>query len=131
MMLSGDAHALAIDNGSNNTYGGLSPGFPVFHAAALDRQGSEKGGPYSEGMFPGGGQFGLVTVHDDGGSMIEIEWSGRTYADEEIVSYRFGVDARETATPVATPVATPLAAGQGPLVMVLPAALGIRRRKAG
>jgi hypothetical protein len=127
MMLSGDAHALAIDNGSNNTYGGLSPGFPVFHAAALDRQGSEKGGPYSNGMYPGGGHFGLVTVHDDGGPMIEIEWSGRNYANEEIVGYRFAVDARDTATPVATP----LASQSGPLAMVVPVAAGIRRRKAG
>jgi alkaline phosphatase D len=91
-ILSGDAHMLAIDDGSNNDYaqnGGAS--FPVFHAAALDRGGSEKGGPYSEGAYPGTGQFGLVTVQDDGGNEIEVIWSGRNEDNEEIVGYRFMV----------------------------------------
>ena len=61
-MLSGDAHMLAIDDGTHNTYGGSGPGFPVFHAGALDRPGSLKGGPYSEGAVPDGGQFGVIEV---------------------------------------------------------------------
>jgi phosphodiesterase/alkaline phosphatase D-like protein len=92
MMLSGDAHMLAIDDGTNSDYatngGG---GFPVFHAAALDRRGSLKGGPYSEGAHPGGGQFGLMTVNDTGGSTIEIVWSGRNWKGEEVISYSFTV----------------------------------------
>lgn len=127
MMLSGDAHALAIDDGSNTAYGGDAPGFPLFHASALDRPGSEKGGPYSRGIYPGGGQFGLVTVNDDGGPTIEIVWSGRTYAGEEIVGYRFTVDAPDTDVPVGTPAA----AATGPLAMVTPVDMGIRHRRAG
>ena len=59
IMVSGDAHMVAIDDGTNSDYAtGGGAGFPVFHAAALDRPGGVKGGPYSEGVFPGGGQFG-------------------------------------------------------------------------
>jgi hypothetical protein len=93
-MLSGDAHMLAIDDGSNNTFAtdGKGPGFPVFHAAALDRHGSEKGGPYSEGTDAGGGHFGLVTVTDSGDA-IEITWSGRNYKNEELLAYSFTIPA--------------------------------------
>ena len=95
MMLSGDAHMIAMDNGSHNTFAsdGEGPGFPVFQAAALDRHGSVKGGPYSEGTDAGGGQFGLVTINDDGGDTIEIVWSGRNYKDEELMRYSFTVPA--------------------------------------
>jgi phosphodiesterase/alkaline phosphatase D-like protein len=88
LMLSGDAHMLAIDDGSNS-----AGGFPVFHAAALDRHGRVKGGPYSEGTYPGGGQFGLVTVSDGGGDSIELILSGRNWKDEEIVHFSYEVTA--------------------------------------
>ena len=89
-MLSGDAHMLAIDDGSNNTFdtAGTGPGFPVFHAAALDRPGKVKGGPYSEGTYPGGGQFGLMTVTDAGNS-VHVEWNGKNYLGETLVHYEF------------------------------------------
>jgi phosphodiesterase/alkaline phosphatase D-like protein len=91
-VVSGDAHMLAIDDGSNNRYAdGGGPGFPVFQAAALDRRGSVKGGPYSHGTYPGGGQFGLMRVIDDGGAELRIEWSGRNFRDEEVVAHRFVV----------------------------------------
>ena len=49
-IISGDAHMIAVDDGTN------SPGnIPVFHSAALGREGSVKGGPYSHGAFPGSG----------------------------------------------------------------------------
>ena len=91
-MLSGDAHMLAIDDGSNNRYGpsGL-PLFPVFHAAALDRRGSVKGGPYSHGTFPGPGQFGLMSIIDDGGAEVRVVWSGRNHRDEELLRHEFTV----------------------------------------
>jgi phosphodiesterase/alkaline phosphatase D-like protein len=64
-MVSGDAHMIAIDDGTNSDYSTSGGGgFPVLQAAALDQGGSIKGGPYSQGAFPGGGQFGLMTVHD-------------------------------------------------------------------
>ena len=77
VMLSADAHMLALDDGSNNSYatgGGAS--FPVFHAAALDRGGSIKGGPYTHGPFSGTGQFALVTVTDNNSSQICVAYSG-------------------------------------------------------
>lgn len=93
-ILSGDAHMLAIDDGTNSDYatGGGAP-MPVFHAAALDRSGSVKGGPYSEGAYSGGGQFGLMRVIDSGGSAVRVEWSGRTSTNIQRVSHTFAVDA--------------------------------------
>jgi alkaline phosphatase D len=90
VVLSGDAHMVALDDGTNSDYtsnGGAS--FPVFHAAALDRTGSTKGGPYSHGSYPGGGQFGLVTVTDDGGGSLTITLSGRDSANKTIVEASF------------------------------------------
>jgi phosphodiesterase/alkaline phosphatase D-like protein len=94
VMLSGDAHMLGIDDGTNSDYSAIGgAAFPVMHAAALDRHGSEKGGPYSEGAYPGSGQFGLMSVADDGSASIEVTWSGRNSEDEEIVGYSFTIQA--------------------------------------
>ena len=90
LMLSGDAHMLAIDNGSHNTYGGGGPGFPVFHAGALDRPGSLKGGPYSEGALPGGGQFGVIEVIDDGHD-LQVRLTGRGWDGREVMTWSFTV----------------------------------------
>ena len=83
VMVGGDAHMVAYDDGTNtdfSTRGGA--GFPLLHAAALDRGGGVKGGPYSGGTFPGGGQFGTVTVQDDGTTtqvtLTGRDWTGRT-----------------------------------------------------
>ncbi len=88
VMLSGDAHMLAADDGSNNRYASdrSGPGFPVYHAAALDRRGSVKGGPYSEGAYPGGGQFGLLTV-EDAGTEIRVTFSGRNWRGVELLRH--------------------------------------------
>jgi phosphodiesterase/alkaline phosphatase D-like protein len=92
VMLAGDAHMLAIDDGSNNSFdpeGRAS--FPVMQAAALDRNGSTKGGPYSEGTFPGGGQFGLMRIIDSG-EEIEVELKGLDWTGTEIVSLSLRFD---------------------------------------
>ena len=88
MMISGDAHMVAIDDGTNTDFsdtGGAS--FPLLHAAALDRPGGFKGGPYSEGALPGSGQFGLVDIaRHDGGLTVRMEardWEGRTLLSHE------------------------------------------------
>lgn len=94
LILSGDAHMLAIDDGSHSSYiEGDDTGPVVFHAAALDRPGAVRGGPYSEGTFPGGGQFGLIDIEDTGGNTITVRLSGRNYLDEEVVGYTFTVPA--------------------------------------
>lgn len=61
IMLCGDAHMLAIDDGTNS-----AAGVPVWHAAALNRSGSVKGGPYSGGTLAGTNQYGYVEVVDTG-----------------------------------------------------------------
>ena len=62
------------------------------HAAALDRPGSVKAGPYSEGYHEGPGQFGLVRISDAGGA-INVALEGRNYQDEVLVDYAFEVPA--------------------------------------
>jgi phosphodiesterase/alkaline phosphatase D-like protein len=91
MMLAGDAHMLAIDDGTNTDYsdnGGAA--FPLMHAAATDRPGAVKGGPYSEGAYPGAGQYGLVTFEYAGDSLT-VKMDGRNWLRETIVSYEFTV----------------------------------------
>ncbi|KDO26408.1 hypothetical protein SPRG_08211 [Saprolegnia parasitica CBS 223.65] len=81
VIASGDAHMLAVDDGSH------SPGhLPTFHAAALGRPGSIKGGPYSHGAIPGSGHFGLMHFDDDG-SRICVRYSGRNLHDDELLAY--------------------------------------------
>lgn len=100
-IMSGDAHMLAIDNGSNHDFstGSNNPyDYPVFGAAALNQSGSNKGGTYSEGAFPNPtsstGQYGIVEVIDNGGSSISFNFkgyrtSGNTSTDAIQVSYSF------------------------------------------
>jgi alkaline phosphatase D len=80
VMLSGDAHMVAIDDGTHSNYAtDASPGahaFVVMHAAPLDRRTSEKGGPYSHGVSRQRGQFGLLDVQDDG-QHLTVALSGR------------------------------------------------------
>lgn len=103
-MLSGDAHMLAIDDGRHNRYGpSARPSFPVFHAGALDQHGSVKGGPYSRGTFPGGGQFGLMQVIDEGGETIRVVWTGRNVRDETIVQHQFAVSSLPASTATSPP----------------------------
>ncbi len=92
VMVSGDAHMVAIDDGSNSGYASDgSPGFPVLHAAALDRPGGTKGGPYSHGAITGSGQFGRIEITDDGGAVVSVRLSGHNWEDEELLSYEFDV----------------------------------------
>jgi phosphodiesterase/alkaline phosphatase D-like protein len=90
LMLGGDAHMVAIDDGSHTAYGG-GPSFPLMHAAALDQLGSTKGGPYSEGAYPGSGQFGTLDVQDDGRRLV-VTLTGRRWNGDVIASYRYELD---------------------------------------
>ncbi|MBN1528678.1 MAG: MFS transporter [Thermoleophilaceae bacterium] len=91
VMLAGDAHMLAIDDGSHTDYSGTGrAGFPLMHAAALDRPGHAKGGPYSEGAYPGAGQYGTMRVRDLG-SRVDVRLTGRNYLHRRVVSYGFSV----------------------------------------
>ena len=79
-ILSGDAHMLAMDDGTNSDYatGGGAP-VKVFHAGALDRVGVYKGGPYSHGFSVQSGQYGLMEVIDEGGNEICFRWQGKNH----------------------------------------------------
>lgn len=91
LMISGDAHMLAIDDGTNSDFSSVgAEGFPVLQAAALDRPREIKGGPYSEGIVAEPGQFGFVTIDDDG-SDVTVSLSGRNWTGAEVLRYRFTV----------------------------------------
>ncbi|HEU0213611.1 MAG TPA: alkaline phosphatase D family protein [Jiangellaceae bacterium] len=84
LMVSGDAHMLAFDDGTNTDFStSQGGGFPLFHAAAVDRPGSTKGGPYSGPVIPGGGQFGTVEIRDDGAA-LEVTLSGWTWESRRL-----------------------------------------------
>ena len=91
LMISGDAHMIAADDGTNTDYStGRAGGFPIFHAAALDRPGSIKGGPYTEGTFDGPGQFGMVDVADNG-TTVAVTLRGLDWQGAELLNYQFRV----------------------------------------
>jgi phosphodiesterase/alkaline phosphatase D-like protein len=104
-ILSGDAHMLAIDNGSNHDFstGSNNPNdYPVFQAAAVNNSGSTKGGTYSQGgVFPNPnsstGQYGTVQVTDNGGPGITIAFTGyrtvgNSTSESVLTSYTFTRD---------------------------------------
>ncbi len=102
LMVSGDAHMVAIDDGTNSAYASDGGGgFPVLHAAALDRPGSVKGGPYSEGAFPGPGQYGKIEITDDGGATIGVRLSGSDWEGTELVDLDLEFDVPPSASPAA------------------------------
>jgi alkaline phosphatase D len=95
IILGGDAHMVALDDGTNSDFatGGGAP-VPVFHAGAVHQSGSRKGGPYSHGRFTNrtsgvqcDGQFGLVTVTDDAGDAVNVRIRGmrREHDTDELV----------------------------------------------
>jgi alkaline phosphatase D len=94
VMLSGDAHMVAIDDGTHSNYAADassgSRGFIVMQAAPLDRRTSMKGGPYSHGVSRHRGQFGLLDVQDDG-RHLTVELSGRDRTGAPIAGMRLAI----------------------------------------
>ena len=82
MMIAGDAHMTAFDDGTNNNYGG----FPVIQAASLDQTPSCKGGPYSHGTNPDVGQYAIIQIRDDPNGSICIQVDLKQFGDA-IISY--------------------------------------------
>jgi prolyl oligopeptidase len=102
VILHGDSHMLAADDGSNADYatGGGAP-IPVLCGGPLDQNPSLKGGPYSQGVYrvrdkEGESGFGLMQVNDRG-THLEVVYSGRNNKDEEKISLRFTVAANARA----------------------------------
>jgi phosphodiesterase/alkaline phosphatase D-like protein len=83
IVLSGDAHMAAIDDGTNSNYvegtAANTRGFVVMHAAPFSRFPRTKGGPYSHGRSTRNHQFGWVEVKDSGDT-IAVELSARNQA---------------------------------------------------
>lgn len=80
-IISGDAHMLAIDNGTHADFSDnkTNPNFyPILQSAALNNVGSDKGGIYSEGgTFPNppfSSQWSTIEVMDNGGKDISIRF---------------------------------------------------------
>jgi membrane-associated phospholipid phosphatase len=79
LMVSGGAHMLAFDDGTNSAYASDgAPGFPVLHTGALDRPGNVRGGPYSGGAQPGSGQYAVIDVVDDG-DRLQVVITGKDH----------------------------------------------------
>jgi phosphodiesterase/alkaline phosphatase D-like protein len=80
VVLSGDGHMAALDDGTNSAYTSTrtkdTRGFVVVHAAPLDRWTRVKGGPYSHGVSRHNHQFGLLDVADTG-SALDVTVSAR------------------------------------------------------
>lgn len=85
IMVAGDMHAIAADNGTNSA-GGIT----VFQAAPFGQTASQKGGPYTTGPFPASGtafttQYGRVVV-TDGGGPITFAFTGYDSTNATVAS---------------------------------------------
>lgn len=89
LMLSADAHMIALDDGSNNRGTTGKGGFPIFHAAPLDRANSKKGKPFSHGIFDDHkGQYGLITINDSGEETVQVTIRGK-HEENTLVTFTF------------------------------------------
>lgn len=85
IIIGGDMHAVAADDGTNSP-GGIT----VFQAAPFGQTASQKGGPWSHGPVPSSGtafvtHYGRVVVTDNGGS-ISFAYNGYDSTDTSLVS---------------------------------------------
>ncbi len=94
VVLSGDMHGLAYDDGTNSDYatGGGAP-LKILHGAALSSDPSSKGGPYSGGVFPGNGQYGILEVYDNGGPSVACRFLGMRVGEGPKLTHIFSSSA--------------------------------------
>lgn len=85
IVISGDMHALAYDDGRETEEYVPGVRIPVFHAAALAKSGSVKGGPYSGGTSEGDERYGIMEISDTGGA-VSATYHGRIAASATSVS---------------------------------------------
>jgi len=95
LVVAGDAHMVAIDDGTNSNYATTAkpgtPGFPVLQAAPLDRSPTVKGGPYSHGVSAESGQYGWVEVRDDGAE-LRVTVAGHDKGGRQLPGLRLQMD---------------------------------------
>lgn len=91
VVLEADQHTGAIDDGSHvdHATGGGEP-LPCFRAAPLDTFTSVLGGTYSHGEFAARGQFGTMSVADDG-TDIDVTWTLLNSTGAVLTTYTFTV----------------------------------------
>jgi phosphodiesterase/alkaline phosphatase D-like protein len=94
VMLAGDMHALAFDDGTHSDYatGGGAP-ITVLQAAALTHTGAAKGGPFTGGPFLEGQQYGILEVFDTGGPSVACRFTGKRVGEGDKLSYIFSSSA--------------------------------------
>lgn len=94
VVLSGDMHALAYDDGTNSDFaiGGGAP-LVVFQAAALTRPGEAKDGRYTAGPILGSLQYGLLEVSDSGGPTIQCLFTGKRVGEGAKMVFQFAANA--------------------------------------
>ena len=85
IIIAGDMHAAAADDGTNSP-GGIT----LFHAAPFGQTASQKGGPYTQGPIPSSGtafttHYGRVVVTDNLGS-IEFAFNAYDSTDTSVLS---------------------------------------------
>jgi hypothetical protein len=90
VVLSGDMHALAYDDGTNSDYaiGGGAP-LVVLNAAPLTRPGELKDGRYTAGPLLGTGQYGILEVTDTGGSSVQCLFTGKRVGEGVKLVFQF------------------------------------------
>lgn len=117
VMLGGDMHAVAADDGTNS-----AGGIPVFQAAPLNGEASRKGGPYTHTGYPTSGstvvqQYGRVVVTDNGTS-ISLAFTGHSADGTARVSL---TETYSSATPEPEPPANRVVSGwSSPVSVVIP-----------
>lgn len=106
LILAGDMHGMAADDGTNNTYGTSgSMAWPVMHGGALHQNPSLKGGPYSQGSWwTRDGNHAVLDITDNGSTSVTLEMSGYDDTNTEQISL--------TST-LTLPQATAVATGAG------------------
>lgn len=90
VILSGDMHALAYDDGTNSDYaiGGGAP-MVVLNAAALTRPGEAKDGRYTVGPILGSAQYGLLEITDTGGPTVQCLFTGKRVGEGAKMVFQF------------------------------------------
>lgn len=89
LMVSGDAHMVAIDDGTNTSYSSSpGPGFPLVHVAALDKAGSVKGGPYTHGPIAGGGHYAAIDITFTA-DQLDVDVRAMNGRRQRLLQYRF------------------------------------------
>jgi phosphodiesterase/alkaline phosphatase D-like protein len=90
VLMSGDMHGLAYDDGTNSDYAtGGGARLTVLHSAALTSDGSAKGGPYTAGPLPGSQQYGILEVYDNGGSSVACRFLGTRVGEGRKLTHIF------------------------------------------